>query len=57
VVVMAARPGRIREIIPIQLPYPRVAATKTSPEFIAIRASIEKVVREEFQKQRELSCN
>jgi NitT/TauT family transport system ATP-binding protein len=57
VVVMAARPGRIREIIPILLPYPRVAATKTSPEFIAIRASIEKLVREEFQKQRELSCN
>ena len=51
VVVMAARPGRIREIIPIELPYPRVAATKTSPEFVAIRARIEKVVREEFQKQ------
>jgi len=51
VVVMAARPGRIREIIPIDLPYPRVAATKTSPEFVAIRARIEKVVRDEFQKQ------
>jgi NitT/TauT family transport system ATP-binding protein len=57
VVVMAARPGRIREIIPIPLPYPRIAATKTSPEFIEIRASIEKVVREEFQKQRELVFN
>jgi len=53
VVVMAARPGRIREIIPISLPYPRVAATKTSPEFVSIRARIEKVVREEFQKQRD----
>lgn len=52
VVVMAARPGRIREIIPIDLPYPRDAATKTSPEFIKIRAVIEKVVREEFQKLR-----
>ena len=57
VVVMAARPGRIREIIPIPLSYPRIAATKTSPEFIGIRASIEKVVREEFQKQRELVRN
>jgi len=57
VVVMAARPGRIREIIPIDLPYPRSAATKTSPEFIAIRARIEKVVREEFQKQREMTCS
>jgi len=57
VVVMATRPGRIREIIPIDLPYPRGAGTKTSPEFIAIRARIEKVVREEFQKQRELACS
>ena len=52
VVIMAACPGRVREIIPIDLPYPRDAATKTSPEFIKIRAVIEKVVREEFQKLR-----
>jgi len=52
VVIMAARPGRIRDVIPIDLPYPRDAATKTSPEFITIRAGIEKVVREEFQKLR-----
>jgi sulfonate transport system ATP-binding protein len=52
VVIMASRPGRIREIIPIDLPYPRDAATKTSPDFIKIRARIEKVVREEFQKLR-----
>lgn len=52
VVIMAARPGRIRDVIPIDLPYPRDAATKTSPEFIKIRAGIEKVVREEFQKLR-----
>jgi len=50
VVIMAARPGRIRDVIPIDLSYPRDAATKTSPEFIKIRAGIEKVVREEFQK-------
>ena len=52
VVIMAARPGRIRDVIPIDLSYPRDAATKTSPEFIKIRAGIEKVVREEFQKLR-----
>jgi NitT/TauT family transport system ATP-binding protein len=57
VVVMATRPGRIREIIPIDLPYPRGAGTKISPEFIRIRGRIEKVVREEFQKQRELACS
>ncbi|WP_319524176.1 ABC transporter ATP-binding protein [uncultured Desulfosarcina sp.] len=53
VVVMAAKPGRIREIIPIDIPYPRKASVKTSAEFIKIRATIDKVVREEFQKQRQ----
>ena len=55
VVIMAAQPGRVREIIPINLPYPRVADTKTSVEFVEIRAAIEKVVREEFRKQRQNS--
>jgi NitT/TauT family transport system ATP-binding protein len=54
VVVMASRPGRIREIIPVDLPYPRVAELKTSPEFVAIRAEVDRIVREEFKKQRSL---
>ena len=52
VVVMAAQPGRIRQIIPVDLPYPRDADTKNTPEFIKLRAQIDKVVRQEFQKQR-----
>lgn len=52
VVVMAAKPGRIREVIPIGIPFPRKAPIKTAPEFVRIRAEIDKVVREEFQKQR-----
>lgn len=52
VVIMATRPGRIREVIPISLPYPRDAAIKTCPEFIRIRAEIDRIVREEFLKQR-----
>jgi NitT/TauT family transport system ATP-binding protein len=51
-VIMATRPGRVREIVPIDLPYPRQAAIKTTPEFIKIRAEIDKIVREEFLKQR-----
>jgi NitT/TauT family transport system ATP-binding protein len=53
VVVMASKPGRIREVIPIDIPYPRKASVKTAPEFVKIRAEIDKVVREEFQKQRQ----
>jgi NitT/TauT family transport system ATP-binding protein len=52
VVVMATRPGRIREIIPVDIPFPRDASVKTSPAFVRLRRDIEKVVREEFNKLR-----
>ena len=35
VVVLAARPGRIKEIVPIDLPRPRRFAVKRTPEFVA----------------------
>ncbi len=37
VIVMAARPGRLYEIIPVDLPYPRTEEIRLSPEFAAIR--------------------
>lgn len=37
VVVMATRPGRLHEIIPVDLPYPRNEEIRLSPEFAAIR--------------------
>ncbi len=37
VVVMAARPGRIAEIIDVDLPYPRDEDMRLSPEFGALR--------------------
>jgi NitT/TauT family transport system ATP-binding protein len=37
VVVMAARPGRIAEIIDVDLPYPRTEEVRLSPEFGALR--------------------
>ena len=52
VVIMATRPGRIRRIVPVEVPYPRDGGIKTTPEFTGIRADIEKVVREEFYRQR-----
>lgn len=40
VVVMAARPGRIHEIIDIDLPYPRTEEVRLSPEFAELRNRI-----------------
>lgn len=37
VVVMAARPGRIHEVIDVDLPYPRTADLRLSPEFTELR--------------------
>ncbi|MPV36696.1 ABC transporter ATP-binding protein [Georgenia subflava] len=37
VVVMAARPGRIKEVIEVPLPYPRTEETRLSPAFVEIR--------------------
>ena len=37
VVVMAARPGRIHEIIDVDLPYPRTEEMRLSPEFSQLR--------------------
>lgn len=40
VLVMSARPGRIVADIPIELPYPRQAALRTSPEFNTIASRV-----------------
>ena len=37
VIVMAARPGRLQEIIPVDLPFPRTEEIRLSPAFAAIR--------------------
>ncbi len=40
VVVMAARPGRLHQIIPVDLPYPRTEEIRLSPQFAAIRNQV-----------------
>jgi NitT/TauT family transport system ATP-binding protein len=37
VVVMAAGPGRIQEVVDVDLPYPRTEKVRLSPEFTALR--------------------
>ncbi|MCW5770097.1 MAG: ABC transporter ATP-binding protein [Rhodospirillaceae bacterium] len=45
--VMTAHPGRVREIIPIDLPRPRGYAIHSDPRFIAVRDHVRDIVRKE----------
>lgn len=40
VVVMAARPGRLHKIVPVDLPYPRTEEMRLSPEFSTLRNEV-----------------
>jgi len=48
VVIMSARPGRIRDIVPIDIPYPRTQETKMTPEFIQLKNRIWGQVYQEY---------
>ena len=47
VVVMSARPGRVKLDLPVDLPHPRHYAMKTSPRFAALKAELMEQVRSE----------
>ncbi len=49
IVVMTARPGKVREAIPVGLPRPR---DRTSREFIEVRGKVLEELDEEFEKAR-----
>ena len=50
VIVMSARPGRIKAEVPVPLPYPRDWTVKTTPEFGALKARLMGEIREEVRK-------
>jgi NitT/TauT family transport system ATP-binding protein/sulfonate transport system ATP-binding protein len=47
VVVMSARPGRIKSEVAVELPHPRHYTIKTSPEFSALKARLTEDIRVE----------
>jgi len=50
VAVMSARPGRIKAIVPIELPHPRHYTMKTTPEFSRYKAELTEQIRVEAMK-------
>lgn len=52
VIVMSARPGRIKEIIDIDIPYPRSQETKMSPRFLELKNHIWSIVYQEYLEVR-----
>ncbi|HEY1291270.1 MAG TPA: ABC transporter ATP-binding protein [Burkholderiales bacterium] len=55
VVVMSARPGRIKTELPIGLPHPRHYTMKTTPEFSAYKARLTEEIRVEAMKAAEMA--
>ena len=53
VIVMSARPGRIKTIIDINLPYPRTQELKMQPEFLDLKAKIWGEVYQEYLEVRQ----
>jgi ABC-type nitrate/sulfonate/bicarbonate transport system ATPase subunit len=50
VVVMSARPGRIKADVPVAIPHPRHYTVKTTPEFSALKAELTEQIRVEALK-------
>lgn len=48
VIIMSARPGRIKEIVEVNIPYPRTQETKMTPEFIELKNRIWSQVYQEY---------
>jgi NitT/TauT family transport system ATP-binding protein/sulfonate transport system ATP-binding protein len=47
VIVMSARPGRIKAEVPVDLPHPRDYHVKTNPAFVALKARLTEEIRAE----------
>ena len=50
VVVMTARPGRIKSVVDIPFAHPRPYTLKTTPEFAALKARLTEDIREETRR-------
>ena len=52
VIIMSARPGRIKDIVDIDIPYPRTQETKMTPRFLELKNHIWSLVYQEYLEVR-----
>ncbi|MDO4492066.1 MAG: ABC transporter ATP-binding protein [Lachnospiraceae bacterium] len=52
VIIMSARPGRIKKIVNIDIPYPRTQETKSTKRFLELKAEIWNQVYQEYMEVR-----
>ena len=52
VVIMSARPGRIKKIVNVDIPYPRDQGTKSDPRFMELKAEVWNEVYQEYLEVR-----
>src|SRR5699024_1536832 len=52
VIIMSARPGRIKEVVDVHIPYPRNQETRMEDEFLKVKNYIWKQVYEEYLEVR-----
>ena len=55
VLIISARPSRIREVVDIPFAYPRNRSLQETPEFNALRARIHNSVMQEYAAQEALA--
>jgi len=50
IILMSSRPGRVKEVVDIDLPEPRTADIKTHPRFVELKSRLTRSLREEVEK-------
>jgi NitT/TauT family transport system ATP-binding protein len=51
IVVMSARPGRVQQVVSVDLPYPRTTDTREEPRFFALATEVRELLRTSHEER------